>query len=515
MEETTSTSSQNNRRIAKNTAFLYLRMLLMMGIAFFSSRILLRELGVEDYGLYGVVGGVVAMFSSLRGIFASSIQRFLNFEMGKGNTTQLNKIFSVGVILHLILSIIFLLLAETLGSWFLNNKLVIDPDRYIAANWVYQFSVLASIATIMTVPYDAVLIANERMKAFAYISILDAFLKLGIIFIISYLGNDKLILYGFLILIVSLITRTVSMIYCKKNFKESKFKFTRDKNLLKQIGAFAGWNFLGNTSFTLSNEGVNMVLNIFGGTAVNAARAIAYQVKIATLQFVSNILMAVNPHLIKLYSQNKHKEFTDTLFFTSKLSFFVLFILCVPIYLFADTILTLWLVNVPNYTVRFVQLILIYLLVRAFHSPIDTLFKASGKIKHYQIIESITLFLNLPVSYILLKNNFEIHSVFAVMIIIESVNLLLILYLAHRMNQLNIKNYLIKVIIPCMFVTIIATPISFILFKSIIDSSVYIQLIYIIFVVLICGISILLFGFNKKEKAMLRNLLVFRSKHKK
>ena len=487
-------------------------MLLMMGIAFFSSRILLRELGVNDFGLYGVVGGVVAMFGSLRGIFASSIQRFLNFEMGRGNTAQLNKIFSMGVILHLILSVIFLLLAETIGLWFLNNKLVIQPDRYVAANWVYQFSVLASIATIMTVPYDAVLIANERMKAFAYISILDAFLKLGIIFIISYLGNDKLILYGFLILVVSLITRSVSMAYCKKNFEESKLKFTRDKKLFKQIGTFAGWNFLGNTSFTLSNEGVNMVLNIFGGTAINAARTIAYQVKSVTMQFVSNILMAVNPHLIKLYSQDKNKEFTDLLFFTSKLSFFVLFILCVPIYLFAETILILWLVNVPNYTIVFVQLILIYLLVRAFHNPIDTLFKASGKIKYYQIIESITLFLNLPISYILLQSNFEVHSVFIVMIIIEAVNLVLILYLAQRMNQLNISNYLIKVIIPCVLVTITAVPISFILVKSNIDSSMYIHFLYIIIVVLICGLSIYLLGFNKKEKAMLYKTLISRRK---
>jgi O-antigen/teichoic acid export membrane protein len=487
-------------------------MLLMMGIAFFSSRILLRELGVNDFGLYGVVGGVVAMFGSLRGIFASSIQRFLNFEMGRGNTAQLNKIFSMGVILHLILSVIFLLLAETIGLWFLNNKLVIQPDRYVAANWVYQFSVLASIATIMTVPYDAVLIANERMKAFAYISILDAFLKLGIIFIISYLGNDKLILYGFLILVVSLITRSVSMAYCKKNFEESKLKFTRDKKLFKQIGTFAGWNFLGNTSFTLSNEGVNMVLNIFGGTAINAARTIAYQVKSVTMQFVSNILMAVNPHLIKLYSQDKNKEFTDLLFFTSKLSFFVLFILCVPIYLFAETILILWLVNVPNYTIVFVQLILIYLLVRAFHNPIDTLFKASGKIKYYQIIESITLFLNLPISYILLKNNFEVHSVFVVMILIEVVNLALILSLAQGMNQLNIIEYLINVILPCSIVTIIATPISFFLFKSTIDVTIYIQFLYLIIVVLICGLSIYLLGFNKKEKAMLYKTLISRRK---
>jgi O-antigen/teichoic acid export membrane protein len=483
-------------------------MLLMMGIAFFSSRILLRELGVDDYGLYGVVGGVVAMFSSLRGIFASSIQRFLNFEMGKGNTTQLNKIFSVGVILHLILSVIFLLLVETLGLWFLNNKLVIDPDRYKAANWVYQFSVLASIATIMTVPYDAVIIANERMKAFAYISILDAFLKLGIIFIISYLGNDKLILYGFLVLIVSLITRSVSMAYCKRNFEESKFKFTKDKNLLKQIGTFAGWNFLGSTSFTLSNEGVNILLNLFGGTPVNAARTIAYQVKSAVTQFSTNILMAVNPQLIKLYSQNKKENFTELLFFISKITFFVMLLLCLPIILFADTILSLWLVNVPEYTVVFVKLILVYQMIRVFHSPIDTLFKATGNIRNYQIVDALTLSLNLPTSYFLLKNGVGVSSVFVVMIIFEVISLISVLYLANRMGELNISNYLSRVLLPCSLVSIIAIPSSYFLVRSLQSILFFYQITYFIGVLIIIIMSILIIGINKREKKILLNYIL-------
>lgn len=516
MEETTTTSTsvQNNKRIAKNSAFLYLRMLLMMGIAFFSSRILLQELGVEDYGLYGVVGGIVVMFDSLRGLFASSIQRFLNYEMGKGNTENLKKIFSVGVILHLILSIVFLLLAETLGLWFLNNKLVINAERYVAANWIYQFSVFASIVTIMTVPYDAVLIANERMKAFAYISIFSAILKLGIVFLISFSNSDKLILYGFLVLVVSLITRLVSMIYCKKNFKESHFEFTRDKKIFKQIGSFAGWNFLGNTSYSISNEGLNMLLNIFGGTAINAARSIAYQIKGVTSQFISNILMAVNPHLIKLYSQNKRNEFLDLLYFISKLSFFILFILCVPISLFAETILTVWLINVPDYTVIFVQLILIYLLVRSFHSPIDTLFKASGKIKYYQIIESVTLFLNLPISYILLNNHYEVYSVFVVMILIEAINLILMLFLAQRMKHLKLIDYMIKVILPCTLVTIIVVPISLFIFKSTIGLSILLQFIYITIIVLVCGLSVLLFGFSRREKKVMYSTLISQKKAK-
>jgi len=505
-----------NKRIAKNTGFLYIRMLLMMGIAFFSSRILLRELGVEDFGLYGVVGGVVAMFGSLRGIFASSIQRFLNFEKGRGNSDKLNRIFNIGVTIHLLLSVVFLILAETVGLWFLNNKLVIQPDRLIAANWVFQFSIAASIVTLMTIPYDAVIIANERMKAFAYISILDAILKLGIIFLISFFGNDKLIFYGLLILIVSIITRSVNMIYSRRNFEESKYRFIWDKNLFKQIGSFAGWNFLGTTAFTFTNEGVNILLNIFGGTPVNAARTIAYQVRSIATQFASNILMAVNPQLIKLYSQNKKRDFTDLLFFISKATFFVMLFLCLPIILFADTILTLWLVNVPEYTVVFVKLILVFLMVRILHSPIDTLFKATGNIKYYQIVDALILSLNLPISYFLLKNDYELHSVFVVMIFVEAIDLISVLYLAKRMGELNMSNYLIRVIHPCVLVSIIAASSSYFIIRLLNSPLLIVQLTYFMGVLIIIIMSTFVVGFNKKEKKiLLSSVLSFKNKHLK
>lgn len=479
-----------------------------MGIAFFSSRVLLRELGVSDFGLYGVVGGVVAMFSSLRGIFASSIQRFLNFEMGRGSKEKLKKIFSTGVTIHVILSLIFLILAETVGLWFLNNKLVIEPDRLVAANWVFQFSVIAAIVTIMTIPFDAVIIANERMKAFAYISILDASLRLGIIFLISAFGNDKLIFYAFLILIVSFITRTVSMIYCTRNFEESKYKFIWDRRILKQIGSFAGWNFLGSTAHTFSNEGVNMLLNIFGGTPVNAARAIAYQVRSLTTQFTSNILMAVNPHLIKLYSQKKNDEFTSLLFFISKTTFFVMLSLCLPIILFTDTILSLWLVSVPEYTTIFIKLILVFLMISIFHSPIDTLFKATGNIKYYQIIDGLILSLNLPISYVLLKTDHKVYMVFVVMIVVEVICLISILYLAQRMNELKIYDYLIKVIFPTLIVSIIVVPLSYMIVTSLKNNLLYMEFIYFVTVFLIIVITAFVFGYNKKEKKKLYNFIL-------
>lgn len=475
-------------------------MLIVMGISFYTSRVVLRELGVSDYGIYSVVGGVVATFSSLRGVFASSIQRFLNFEMGRGNKEALNQIFSMGVIIHIILCVIFLILAETVGLWFLNYKLVIAPERMDAANWVYQFSVFASIATIMTIPYDAVIIANERMKAFAYISIIGVFLKLGVIFLISAFGSDKLKFYAVLIFLVSLIIRMISAIYCRRNFQESKFKFFWDKVLFKELGSFAGWNFFGNTAYTFSNEGLNILLNIFGGTPINAARGIAYQVRNITMDFVRNILMAINPRIIKLYSQDKKDEFYKLLYFTSKASFFVLFALCVPIMLFATTILQLWLVNVPPYTVSFVQLILIYLLVRAFHSPIDSLFKALGKIRNYQIIESIILFLTLPVSYVLLKNNMPVHSVFIVMIIFEIINLIVILYLAKRMGEINLLDYSQKALLPCFLVSITAFPISYLLVNTFKSTDLFIQFMQLLTIILVIVVAIILLGLNNKER---------------
>lgn len=502
-----SDKSLNNKRIAKNSGFLFFRMLLTMVIAFYSSRVLLRELGISDYGLYGVIGGIVAMFGSLRGVFASSIQRFLNFEMGKGAKDELNKVFSVGVLIHVILSIVFLFLAETIGLWFLETKLVIPADRYNAANWVYQFSIFAAIVTILTVPYDAVIIANERMKAFAYISLVDASLKLLIIFLISYFGDDKLIFYAILIFGVSIVTRTVSWIYCRRNFEESRFRYNWDRQLFRQIGSFAGWNFLGNSAQTLSNEGVNMVLNVFGGTPVNAARSIAYQVRNATMQFLSNILMAVNPQMIKLFAQNREQEFTNMLFLVSKISFFVLFIVAVPIFFFADTILKLWLVNVPNYTLAFVQLILIYLLVRSFHSPIDTLFKATGKIRNYQIVDAVTLFLNLPLSYIFLKSSFTLPTVFVIMIFVECLNLISILYLAKRINRIDIKVYFLKVILPCISVSIVCLPLCYFL-TSTYHSPILARQFGLFVIVFIIGLlGVVLVGFGKKEKKVLYNIL--------
>ncbi|WP_299576285.1 MATE family efflux transporter [uncultured Sunxiuqinia sp.] len=488
-----------NKRIAKNTAFLYMRMLIMMGISFYTTRILLKELGINDYGIYNVVGGVVAMFSSLRGLFASATQRFLNYEVGKSEFGGVTKIFSMSINIHIILSATFLFFAEFIGLWYINNKLVIEPERLFAAQVVFHLSVFSAIITIMTVPYDATIIAKEKMNVYAYISILDGFLKLMVVILLGYLRFDKLILYAILILIVSLITRLLSTIYCKKNFPFCKYQFSWNLKLFKQMGSFAGWNFFGNSAYVLANEGGNILLNLFGGTSINAARGIAYQVRSATTQFITNLITAANPRIVQLYAQKKSDEFFKLIFFTSKASFFVSLALILPVLSSTDFLLNIWLKTVPSYTTIFVQLILVFILIRIFHGPLDSLFKATGKIKTYQLIDASILFLNFPISYLLLSHGFKFYVVFIVMIGMELINLFALLILATKTISLDLKSYLLKVLFPSFKVLVVCFPISMVL-TNLSEHSIFVKSIALITCSLIVIIFSLILGLSKFER---------------
>ena len=495
----------NNKRIAKNTAMLYFRMLLMMGVSFFMTRILLKELGIEDFGIYNIVGGVVAMFASLRGIFASSTQRFLNFEMGRKNIEALNRIFSKSIIIHIILALLLLVFAETIGLWFVNNKLVLNPDKLSSANLVYQFSILTTLVTLLTIPFDAVIIANEKMDIYAYLSILDVVLKIGVILVLSNTEGNALVIYSFLVLLISLIIRSLSSWYCKRNFSECKFKLFWDPKLFKEMGSFAGWNFLGNTAFVLTNEGTNILLNFFGGAPINAARAVAYQVRSVSTQFTGTMMMAINPQIIKQYAEKKFKPAMDLVYFSSKISFFILLAITLPVLVYAEIILKLWLEIIPEHTVIFVRLILVFVLIRVFHGPLDTLFKATGKIKKYQLIDSGILLINLPLSYFLLTLGFEFSVVFNVMIVVEIINLICLLLLANKVANFNIKSYFTNVILPCTLVVLSTTPLVYYLLSLSNSLSTTIGSILILVIFIVClfwG-----FGLNKSEKSIAKNSL--------
>lgn len=505
----------NTKKLALNTIFLYSRMFILMLVTFYTSRVLLKELGVEDYGIYGIVGGIVALFSSLRGLFATATQRFLNFEMGKGNMNALNQVFNMSIFINICICIIFFIITETFGLWFLKNKLVIDPERLEAAYWVFHCSVIAAMISILTIPFDAIIIANERMSIYAYLSILDAILRLAIIFVIPMVNIDKLIAYAVLVILVSLIIRSLNSIYCKRAFPECKYKFYWSKDLFKEMATFAGWNFAGNLAFAMVNEGLNILLNIFGGVVANAARSIAYQIKNAISTLLSNAILAVEPQATQLYAKGDYNSFLKILFTISKVIAFFYLLIGFPLFFYTKEFLCIWLNDVPQYTIEFIQCILIYLAIRSFHEPINVFFFIIGQLKKFQTCELIILTLSLPISYIALKfYNIDLSFVFIIMAIIEFINLIFIVWIANRTGKFNMKLYLQIVwkyyIITFIFISICLYGISYfyhsLQFINNLYSLIPIILSTVVFIILTYNI-----GFSSSEKKII--IKQIRKKH--
>lgn len=451
-----SQNSDNNQRIAKNTLLLYIRMLFMMVISLYTSRVILNSLGVEDFGIYNVVGGVVAMFSLLSGSLSASISRFITYELGKGNEENLNRIFSSAVTIQLGLAIVIIILAESVGLWFLNVKMNIPEVRMIAANWVFQFSILTFAISLISVPYNASIIAHEQMSAFAYISILEVVGKLVVAFLIMLSSVDKLILYSILIFGISLLVRFAYSFYCKKHFSECTYHLVFDKQLLKKMFGFAGWNFIGASSAVLRDQGGNIVINLFFGPAVNAARGIAFQVNTAVQGFVINFMTALNPQITKSYASDDREYMMTLIYQGARLSFYMLLILSLPILVNTHYILTIWLKLVPEHTVLFVQLVLIFAMSESISQPLITAMLATGNIRNYQIVVGGLQMLNLPISYILLCFGFIPEVVLIVAIIISQCCLAARLFFLRGMIQLSAITYIKKVYFNVIIVSIIS-----------------------------------------------------------
>ncbi len=454
-------SSESNKRIAKNTGMLYIRMMLTMAVSLYTSRIVLNTLGVEDFGIYNVVGGFVTIFGFLNSAMASATQRFLSFEIGKKDFLQLARVFRMSVNIHFIIALVILFLAETVGLWFVNTHLTIPGDRMVAANWVYQFSILAFMVSVVSVPYNAAIIAHERMKVFAWVSIIEVSLKLLIVFMLKWFGFDKLKLYAILIFVVSLIIRIIYGVYCSRNFKESKFRWFWDKSLFKILLSYAGWNLWGNAAGVVMAQGVNILLNIFFGPAINAARGIAYQVRSAVNSFVQNFQMAMNPQIIKSFASNDVKYMHQLIYQGAKYSFFLLFALSMPILLETQILLKIWLKIVPEYTVIFTQLVIINILIDSISGPLMTAAQASGKIKLYQgVVGGLLLFI-LPISYVFLKFGFKPEVTLYVSICISIAALYARLKIISPLVNLSIVEFSRNVILKIIPVGIIAIILPF------------------------------------------------------
>ena len=398
-------NSSNSKRIVKNTLLLYVRTFFVMLISLFTSRVVLQTLGVEDYGIYNVVGGFVGMFSIISSSLVNASQRFISYEMGKEHPNS-NKVFCGTVSVHILLVLLVFFLFETFGLWFVNTHLNISEDRMIAANWVYQCSIIAFCVNLLSVPYNATIIAHEKMSAFAYISILEVAAKLGIVYLLLISGYDKLIIYSILMLLVAVFIRVLYSSYCKRNFDECEFHFLLDKPFMRSLFGFIGWNFIGSTAGILVTQGVNILINIFFGVALNAARGIAEQVNNAINQFVGNFMTAMNPQITKSYSSGEYDYMNKLMERGAKYAALLLWLLSLPVFTEADFILKIWLVEVPPYAPIFLRLAIVFSIFQSLSNTLYIGMLATGRIKKYQIIMGGIYIASFLLCFLLFKFNF-------------------------------------------------------------------------------------------------------------
>lgn len=494
--------SQDNKRIAKNTIVLYIRMIVMMVVSFYTTRVILNALGVDDYGINNVVGSLVSMFSLISSSLSGSTSRFITFELGAGNKEKLRKTFITSVNINIILAIIVTIAIETVGVWFLNNKMVIPPDRLYAANWVLQCSVITFAIGLLSVPYNASIIAHEKMSAFAYMTIFDATAKLCIAIAIDYYNGDRLILFAIISLIPTIISQIIYYTYCKRKFEECRYKILWDNKLLKEIGSFALWNFIGCTAGLMKDQGVNIAINLFCGPTVNAARGIAMQVNGIISRFISNFTIALNPQIIKEYAANNLQRMHKLVFTGTRFSYYLFMFLSIPVFLEIETILQLWLGKIPAGTILFARLVLILSLVDIISQTLIVAQGASGKIRNYQIVVGGILILNFPISYYLLSKNIFPEVTVIVAIIISQICLLARLLFLRKMIKLSIRKFINKVYINVIIVTILSFIPPYIIYCSIVNEIHRCISVFIISVISSI-IFIYLVGCNKQERQLI------------
>ena len=508
-------TSETNKRIAKNTFLLYVRMLFTMAVSLYTSRVVLNTLGIEDYGLYNVVGGFVSMFTFLNGAMASATQRFLNFELGCGNKERLHKVFCTSINIHALISVIILLLSETIGLWFVYTHLNIPPDRFSAALWVYHASVLATIVMVMSIPYNAVIIAHERMGAFAYISVLEVVLKLLIVYLLVISDIDKLKLYAILMLLIQLLIRFIYGNYSGRHFVETRYRWIWDKDLFKEMTGFAGWSLFGNIAAVAFTQGLNVLLNMFFGPALNAARGIAVQVQNAVVSFTTNFQTAINPQLIQSVAKNDFTRARMLLRISSKFSFFLLCLLGMPLIAIAPLVLNLWLKEVPEHTVWFVRLMLVISIWSCIANPLRIVNQAEGNIRKFQLYEGTVLLMIVPISYIVLKVYKIPELVFVVHLVIELLSSYIRIKIVLPKIRMSIKDYFKSIYLPLF--AIFSITILFFVFltthiglKDNISSSILLCLLLEMFMSLL----IYTVGLNKEERGKIILLLNTKLKNK-
>lgn len=486
---------------------LYIRMFVMMAVSLFTSRVVLQVLGETDYGIYNIIGGVVVLFSFLNGALLQATQRFLNFELGKNNTEGLSRIFCMSMNAYILLSLIFFVLSETVGLWFVNTQLNIPADRMAAANWVYQFSIATFIINLIRVPYNASIIAYERMTFFAYLSLLEVVLKLIVVYLLYVVTWDKLSFFALFYTLTPLLINYIYKVYCNRHFPITYYHWMWDGKSFRQLFSFSGWSLFGSIANILASQGLNILVNIFYGVTVNAAIGIANQISAKVSQFMTNFQMAFTPQIVKKYAAREEESLYRLIFSSSKFSYYVMFIISLPLILEMDVLLNLWLVEVPEFTKEFSQLILIFLLIDAMQAPLWLYVQATGEIRNYQILMGGVIFLNFPLAIIALKASMPVFSIWIIRVLVNLFSSIVRCFYIRKKFSFPLLEYGIEVIGPICLTTILIIPLPYMI--SLINMSTWISITSVISTSIIVSLTIIfLFGINANEKELIRNLII-------
>lgn len=498
----------NNKRIVKNTMLLYMRMILLMAISFFTSRAILQTLGVEDYGIYNVVGGFVMMFTMITGALSTAISRFLTVELGKGDVNSLRIVFSSSLSVQSLLSLFVCIFAEVIGIWFINSYMQIPEGRETATIWVLQCSILSFVISLIVVPYNALIVAHEKMSAFAYFGILEAILKLFIVYALWISPIDQLILYAILMFTVQLILLIIYSIYCTKNFEECSGKSRFDKLIFKKIWGFAGWSLLGNSAGVLNIQGVSMIMNVFFGVVVNASRGIANQINGVVQQFVMNFTTAVNPQIIKSYSIGDKDYAFSLVCKGAKFSYYLMFCIALPIMMETDAILELWLGTPPPQASEFVVWTLMGLLPMMVGFTLVTLINAHGDIKQYQIVITLFGLAPFPLSWLAFYMGYSVISSLVIYFVVYYILIYVRLIVVHIKTLIPYSMYMKEVIFPTHLITATSIILPLAVIKTI-DPSWGRLILTTITCVFTSGLSIYLIGINKEERRFVNSKVVW------
>lgn len=496
----------NNGQIARNTLFLYIRMVVVMCISLYTTRLILQVLGVDDYGIYSVVCGFVSMLGFLNTSITNATQRYYNYQIGQGKVDSVKNVFTSALLIQVLLCGIIVVLGETVGLWYIENKLVLAVERQTAALWVYQFSILTVCVTLFQTPYSAAVMAFEKMNFYAIISIIDALLKLIIVVLLNYCEGDKLIYYGLMLFLVSLVSWSLYVLFVTSKIKCIKLSFPISTVMLKSILSFSGWNVFSSCSNIVSGQGVNILLNTFFGPVVNASRGVANQIMSAIQYFSANIIVAFRPQLIQSYSAGEYSRTNFLLFSMSKISFVLMLVIALPIVIEIEQILNLWLGdNVPEYTAVFSSLVIISMLINILNSPISIMAHATGNIRRYELVYGLITASILPISYLFLKVGYSAEIVYVINIFIVVLNQVCCIINLKRLYPLNLRDYFRNVIFPCLIMSLIS-PILPLMIHSMMPES-FVRIFFVFIVSLISVLIAFIMFLSKDEKLLMHNLL--------